>query len=89
MEREKRPYMGGLERVLGEQYEPRELAEALDGSLRAVVYHALATGICLHEAMAVFEAVMSLRNAVLAAAMPDYAVLNLAGHGDSGDKAAA
>lgn len=78
-----------LERVLTEEYSPAELAARLDGTLRAVAYHAIATGMGLCEAIDLFDAVMSLRNAVAAMPAPDYAILTIAAHGDRGDKAAA
>lgn len=77
-----------LEAVLCKQYEPELLVRHLDESLRAVVFHALQTGMDANEAMNTFEAILALKGAVSKMLTPDYKILNLAEHGDSGHQAA-
>ena len=78
-----------LEAVLCNQYEPELLSRHLDESLRAIVFHALKTGMSAEEAMNTFEAVLSLKSAVGQMIAPNYQILNLPENGDSSNQEAA
>ena len=78
-----------LEAVLCNQYEPELLSKHLDESLRAIVFHALKTGMSAEEAMNTFEAVLSLKSAVSQMIAPNYPILQIEEDGYTRDQEAA
>ena len=77
------PDWGELQSLLTEHYEPELLSHYLSEGLRGFVCHALSTNQDADRSINVYEAMLSLRDAISSMSKSRRETLSLPAHGDS------